>query len=199
MKTRTCILFLLLPAVVLSQEPEIMLFRADGMLAWTNPTPDPAVLIQSCTDLVTTASSNWSEVALTRDRHSVTVPIDGPVRFYRIAATDRPSTIFTTVIGQTIGGTTGQDSCDIDLDNDGLYDLTFRCRGYGSGGGVDYVVVCQAWRYDSDIYSHGDDYLSPTRFLFTPQSSETAVFGTVDKWWERLATLYCAAAILKMA
>jgi hypothetical protein len=191
MRASICIVLLLLPTAALPQAPQITLFRSDGLLEWTNPAPEPAILIQSCTDLVTTASSNWSDVALTRQQHSVTVAPNRPMQFYRIVATDRPSTIRTMVVDQTIGGTTGQESCHLDLDRDGLSDLTFRCRGYG-GGDPGYAVVCTAWRYDSDIYSHGDDYLSPTRFLVTPRSSGTAVFGTIDKWWETLAVLNCS-------
>lgn len=181
----------LLAGSAVAQVPVITGFDHDGRITWTNSTQYSSTIIQVCPNLGFDESTNWHDMAITRNRSSALLALGGTGEFYRVSATDAPVTIRHKLIAQQLGGTNEPTLYDLDLDEDGLFDLTFRCQGYGSAT-PGYTVECAAWRYDSDLIHHGNDYLSPTRLSAQPLPEGAVISGGTDGWWETLATLSCA-------
>ncbi len=155
---------------VYGQSPTITRLSPDGGLSWTNCADESGVRIESCSNLFCAADSKWRVLAVARDTATVNLSLPDPPPFYRIVQTDAASTIRYKALNRNVGWD-GNWMYDLDMNGDGLFDLTF-VLGCCVGCGTEFFTTCAVWQYDSERWhSGGSGYKSPSLFHKKPRGA----------------------------
>ena len=190
MRNLLSLLFLVAIPLAYAEPPCITRFSHDGVFAWTNCATNAGARIEHCADLLSASISNWTALAVARKTDSVVLHAPAETRFYRLVQTDTPPTVQHKVLDRVVGWDDISWTYSLDMDDDGLFDLTFDLV-IMVGCGTDYYTKCTVWRYDSDPW-HSDpgDYVSHTRFHREPRERQEVLSGSLAQWREDIAGLY---------